>query len=52
MTHYTGYDLALQQTIDHTARRTRHASWPERPPVRRRAARTLRRIAAGLDPDA
>jgi hypothetical protein len=46
MTNHVAYDLALQEVKDRTARR--HTRPPE-PLLRRRAARTLRRIADGLD---
>ena len=47
MNHLT-YDIAVQQIKDRTARR--HTVAPE-PRMRRRTARTLRRIANGLDGD-
>ena len=46
MTNHLAYDLALQEVKDRTARR--HAVTPE-PRMRRRTARTLRRLANGLD---
>jgi hypothetical protein len=46
MTNHVTYDLALQEVQDRTARR--HTRPPE-PVLRRRAARTLRRLADGLD---
>ena len=47
MNHLT-YDLALQQIKDRTTRQ--HTVTPEHR-MRRRTARTLRRLAAGLDHD-
>lgn len=49
MTHHLGYDLALQQVHDRTADALRPAHLRE-PGLRRRTARTLRRLADGLDP--
>jgi hypothetical protein len=46
MTHHVSYDLALQEVQD---RATRRYTRPPEPVLRRRAARTLRRLADGLD---
>jgi hypothetical protein len=46
MTHHVTYDLALQEVQD---RATRRHTRPPEPVLRRRTARTLRRLADGLD---
>lgn len=46
---HVGYDLALEQVREHSRHHQLPASRPL--PLRRRTARALRRIAAGLDGD-
>ena len=49
MTHHAAYDLALQEVEDRTARHTRPSAHDRHLTRRVRAARTLRRLADGLD---